>query len=474
MKPKLTKQSPIKSIFTFFKRQLFWKILAIFWFTATLTIVANIYITRQISNVEQHYDKIQTKLQNFASDAVVVYESSGQETLQQWYKKLYARHRIRVILLDKNNQALGKAVNHKNHTRPYRKEKQEHASDFMPPLWRQAYASLIKQTVQTVEGGKYTLQVLPSPFVHRAMASLHNYKSTRLVVSLIILALGSLWLSRLVARPVKRLTQASNLMAEGDLSVRVSDLIGARSDELGELSSAFDHMAEKVEALVANQKQLLRDISHEIRTPLTRQQIAIELAKTENGDNHLLEKIERQNHQLNSLIDGLLTFSRLSDNSTNTTFETINSSELLESISEAAELEAQHKNIHLKLNLKTCPEFQGNALLTTRAIDNLLGNALKHSPENSLISISNEVQENYLVIRIEDQGAGIDEAHLSHIFEPFYRADDSRNQATGGYGLGLAIVEQIMKQHHGQVVLKNIQPTGLSAALYFPLPTSIE
>jgi len=263
-------------------------------------------------------------------------------------------------------------------------------------------------------------------------------------------------------------------MAEGDLSVRVSDLIGARSDELGELSSAFDHMAEKVEALVANQKQLLRDISHEIRTPLTRQQIAIELAKTENGDNHLLEKIERQNHQLNSLIDGLLTFSRLSDNSTNTTFETINSSELLESISEAAELEAQHKNIHLKLNLKTCPEFQGNALLTTRAIDNLLGNALKHSPENSLISISNEVQENYLVIRIEDQGAGIDEAHLSHIFEPFYRADDSRNQATGGYGLGLAIVEQIMKQHHGQVVLKNIQPTGLSAALYFPLPTSIE
>ena len=469
MKPKHTKLSQIKSIFTFFKRQLFWKILVIFWLTATLTIFANIYITRQISNVEQHYDKIQTKLQNFASDAVIVYESSGQETLQQWYKKLYARHRIRVILLDNKNQALGKPVNRRNHAKPYRREKLEHSSDFMPPLWRQAYASLIKQSILTAEGEKYTLQILPSPFVHRAIASLHDYKSTRLVVSLIIMALGSLWLSRLVARPVKRLTKASNLMAEGDLSVRVSDLIGPRSDELGELSSAFDHMAEKVEALVTNQKQLLRDISHEIRTPLTRQQIAIELAKTEGGDNHLLEKIERQNHQLNSLIDGLLTFSRLSDGSTKTSFETLDSSALLKTICDAAELEAQHKNIQLMLNLQVCPEFQGNALLATRAIDNLLGNALKHSPENSQISISNGVQNNHLIIKIEDQGAGIDETHLTHIFEPFYRADDSRNQATGGYGLGLAIVEQIMKQHRGRVELKNKLPAGLSASLFFPL-----
>jgi len=283
------------------------------------------------------------------------------------------------------------------------------------------------------------------------------------------MALGSLWLSRIVAQPVKRLTHASNLMAGGDLSARVSNLIGPRSDELGELSKAFDHMAEKVDALVTNQKQLLRDISHEIRTPLTRQQIAIELAKTEEDNHDLLDKIERQNHLLNNLIDGLLTFSRLSDDSTNLTFEPIDSSSLLENICKAAELEAQQKSIQLKLNIKALTEFQGNMLLVTRAIDNLLGNALKHSPENSCISVSNDVQEQHLIIKIEDQGAGIDETHLTHIFEPFYRADDSRNQATGGYGLGLAIVQQIMKQHRGRVEIKNNQVTGLSALLYFPL-----
>jgi len=228
-------------------------------------------------------------------------------------------------------------------------------------------------------------------------------------------------------------------------------------------------MAKRTEALLLNQKQLLRDISHEIRTPLTRQKIAIELAKADTDDNSLLEKIEQQNTKLDELIDNLLTFSRLSDGSKTAQLETIGSTPLIQSICEAAELEAHDKNIQIDQALLVTDCFQGNLILATRAIDNILGNALKYSPEHSTISITSHIENEHLIIQIKDQGPGIKKEHFSNIFEPFYRIDEARNSGTGGYGLGLAIVDQIMKQHQGQVILENNLPQGLAVSLYFPI-----
>jgi len=448
-----------KSKLNIFKRKLFWKILGAFWLTTLLTIVANIYITNQIADIEQRYERVQAKLQDIAHDAVIVYESSGEHALQQWYKSQYTRHKIRVILFDQTDQAIGKPVGKRHNA----------TTAFSRPHWRKKWSSLIKQSVLTSTGAKYVLKVLPSPFVHRTMSSFQDYKLYRLLTSFIIIALGSFWLSRSVVRPIKRLTEASEQMAEGDLSVRVKDKIGNRSDELGELANAFNHMAKRTEALLLNQKQLLRDISHEIRTPLTRQKIAIELAKADTDDNSLLEKIEQQNTKLDELIDNLLTFSRLSDGSKTAQFETIGSTPLIQSICEAAELEAHDKNIQIDQALLVTDCFQGNLILATRAIDNILGNALKYSPEHSTISITSHIENEHLIIQIKDQGPGIKKEHFSNIFEPFYRIDEARNSGTGGYGLGLAIVDQIMKQHQGQVILENNLPQGLAVSLYFPI-----
>ena len=447
------------------KGQLFWKILGVFWLTIILTIITNVYITRQIAQVEQQYERVQRQLQDFAYDAVVVYENSGITPLQEWYQSIFVKHALRVVLLDKQNKPIGKPVE----STDKQKANHEHRPGFIPTPWRRAYRPLTHQSILAVNGQKYVLKILPSPFMHEALSSLHDYKFYRLLVSCFIIALGSLWLSRSVALPIKRLTKASNLLAEGDLTVRVKTSIGQRSDELGELACAFDHMAERTEALVSSQKQLLRDISHELKTPLTRQKIAIELAKSADGDNTFLEKIERQNNTLNTLINSLLTFSRLSDGSNQLPTEIIDSTELLDNICDAAALEAEDKKLTIeqKLAAKTC--FQGSWVLATRAIDNILGNALKYSPEHATIFISTEQQNNELLIKIQDQGPGIGPEHWPHIFEPFYRVDESRNQAYGGYGLGLAIVDQTMKQHHGRVELKNTKPNGLCVTLYFPL-----
>jgi len=448
-----------KSKRNLFKRQLFWKILGVFWLTTLLTVFANIYITKQIADIEQRYERIQTKLQDMAHDAVIVYESSGEQAVQQWYNSQYTRHQIRVVLFDKKGHPIGKPIN----------KKQEPIAEFIPHIWRQKWSSLVKQPVLTSSGEKYILKVLPSPFIYHTTASFHDYKLYRLLVSFIIIALGSFWLSRSVVRPIKRLTEASEQMAEGDLSIRVKDKIGDRSDELGELANAFNHMAERTEALLSNQQQLLRDISHEIRTPLTRQKIAIELAKSDCADKSLLVKIEQQNTKLDELIDCLLTFSRLNNGSKTVPLETIESTPLIQSICEVSELEAHNKDIKIEQKIFAIKSFQGNLMLATRAIDNILGNALKYSPVHSIISVSSNVENGYLIIQIKDQGHGINEEHIPHVFEPFYRVDESRNSGTGGYGLGLAIVDQIMKQHKGRIELGSNLPNGLVVSLFFPL-----
>mgnify|MGYP000277113980 CR=1 FL=1 len=442
-----------------FKRLLFWKVLGVFWLTILITIFANIYITNQISDVEERFERVQTKLQDIAHDAIIVYESSGEEALQNWYQSQYTRHKIRVILLNASNQAIGSPV---GKSRPPKRR-------FDSPPWQKKWASLIKQSIISATGDQYILKVLPSPFIRHEMSPFHDYKLYRLLVSFIIITLGSFWLSHSVVRPIKRLTEASEKMAEGDLSVRVSDITGNRSDELAELANAFNHMAERTETLLLTQKQLLRDISHEIRTPLTRQKIAIELAKTERNNQRLLSKIELQNIKLDELIGKLLTFSRLSDGSTPAQFDTIDPVHLIQSICKAAELETHDKHIHIIQELSAQECFQGNLTLVTRAIDNILGNALKYSPEHSMIAIASYLEREYLVIQIKDQGPGIGKEHLPKIFEPFYRVDTSRNAGTGGYGLGLAIVDKIMKQHHGRIVLEENEPQGLTASLYFPL-----
>ena len=105
----------------------------------------------------------------------------------------------------------------------------------------------------------------------------------------------------------------------------------------------------------------------------------------------------------------------------------------------------------------------------TRALENLLVNAIKYSPENSEILISTQQEDEELLIELSDQGPGIPEAELKDILKPFYRADKSRNRGTGGFGLGLAITHRIIQQHEGSMSLTNREPRGLRVSIRLPL-----
>ena len=442
------------------RHRLLWKIILIFWLTIISTISANIYITKEIALSEFKSEHFTSKTLLLAQEAVKIYEDEGIRSLRKWYRSTYRIDGLSVVLLNSDFKRIG--GRYSNDTKHSEKD-----TFTKPERHDKHLLNMADQKITSANGEEYILRILPSPALSAKFnpETLHIY---RLISTFIIVFIGSLWLYRSIAKPLRVLHEASEKLSMGDFSIRTSPKVGPRKDELGQLAEAFDQMAIKIEALLNNQKQLFRDISHEIRTPLTRQKLAIELAKDSKAPLVFLNKIEHQNNNINALIDNLLTFIKLEDTDLKE-LEILDLSDIVSHVITEAELDLQTKHINVQSQLEDQCLISGSPMLITRATENILMNAIKYSPISGQINLQCSRHNNIIKFVISDRGQGIPEQDLDHIFKPFYRSDQSRNQQTGGFGLGLAITQKIIQQHHGQIRIKNIQPNGLSLTIEFPL-----
>lgn len=446
---------------TLFKRiigqRLLWKIILIFWLTTISTIFANIYITREIALADFKSEQFQSTSRDLANTAVEVYEQHGLIALKKWYRDVYRDKGLKVVLLNADGMKLGRKDNLDRHDSffPNPRELKHHL------------LSLADLQIVSANNKHYTFSALPSPALRSKFNpdTLHFY---RFLSSFIIIFIGSYCLARSIAKPLRVLQQASNQLADGDFSVRTAPTIGKRNDELGQLSKAFDQMAIKIEALIGNQKQLFRDISHEIRTPLTRQKLALELAKSSDEPLNYVAKIELQNELIEGMINSLLTLMKLEE-STVSDKKVLDLNLLLTKVVSDADLNLRDKAIGIKTEFETLPTLYGSELLLNSAFENILLNAIRYSPKSGIIHITTQQSNSCLIVSISDEGPGIPAADIAHILEPFYRADQSRNQKTGGFGLGLAIAKRVFQQHAGEISLSNKQPHGLNVKVSFQL-----
>ncbi len=484
------------------RHRLILKIMVIFWLTTIAVIVANIYITKEIVVTEYKTDQLRDKLRDLSKEAVFIYESEGKIALKRWYQDLSDEEELRVVLLDDQQRPIAKLKRrkHKEHDKNDHRDDSEDSEDSdghydsdqqvtsSDSQWNnssneakderaierkprrfgldQHMLTFADQNIVSASGESYTLRVLPSPYLRSTFnpESLHLY---RLGASFLIILLGSWWLARSVSKPVDSLRKASTEIADGNFQVRVSKHLGGRKDELGQLGQSFDHMASKIESLIGSQKQLFRDISHEIRTPLTRQKIAIELARDSAKTEPMLLKIEQQNQVIEDLIENLLTLMQLEDNKVKET-TALDLSDVIHAVIGDAELNLNAKHLMLEEALANHLPSKGDSRLLARALENLLINAIKFSPEHSTIFITGKISGDQIVITVSDEGPGIPEQELSNIMDAFYRADKSRHNSTGGFGLGLAITDKIIKQHGGGLHLENKTPCGLNATITLP------
>ena len=291
---------------------------------------------------------------------------------------------------------------------------------------------------------------------------------TPLIISLII----SWLLARSLIKPLMVIKKSATQLGDGDLSSRVID-ITKRNDELGQLATSFNLMAEKLEQNLGAQQRLLGDISHELRSPMTRLQMALGLAQKSNISssemNKYHQRCELEVSRLDSMISDTLALSRLENSMQPLSLNEINLVSLIEQSIEDAQFIANEKSVTIALQSNESYCFLADSQLLSGAVNNILFNAVKYSPVDGQIIVNITTTSEHLVITIEDQGVGVPSQDLPHLFEPFYRVVEARDRLTGGTGLGLAIAKQAVLAHHGEISANNNEKTGLTVTITLPL-----
>ncbi len=282
-------------------------------------------------------------------------------------------------------------------------------------------------------------------------------------VSLLFAALLALYF----ARPIRTLRAAFESVAGGELDTRIGASMGRRNDELADLGNDFDKMVGRLQKLIETQRRLLHDVSHELRSPLARLQAAADLIRQqpERGA-EFVERIERDAARMNRLVGELLTLARLDTGMAGKLDGEVDLCEVVADIVEDARLEADSKHCRIEVELKEPLVARGDFELLYRAIENVVRNAVFHSPESGIVTVSAHAVEQRLRVTVADAGPGVPNHDIAVIFEPFFRSDPS-GTATG-YGLGLAITRSVVEAHDGTVSATNRAEGGLLMTLELP------
>ncbi len=291
-----------------------------------------------------------------------------------------------------------------------------------------------------------------------------------LLVSILVSGTACFALARHFTRSINTLQKATQQIAGGDLSVRISKQFQGRRDEIADLGRDFDHMTERLEKVMMEQKRLIKDVSHELRSPLARLQIALALAhqRSQGVVDAELNRAKQAADYLNNIITDILTLPLVGQENWELD-DVLDLVCLLRTLAENAREEALEKSVEILLQTsldEALVSTHGNMLVGV--FENVLRNALLYAPLNSKVRIELHAKGEEYRVQITDQGPGVAEDQLVDIFEPFYRTDQARARESGGYGLGLAIAYRSVKLHKGDIWAENSQPHGLTVQIKLP------
>jgi len=286
-------------------------------------------------------------------------------------------------------------------------------------------------------------------------------------------------LVRQITRPLTSLTQASSRIAAGDRSVRVPV---QSKDELGELAVTFNRMANSLEQQETLRRHLMADVAHELRTPLTGIQGTVEALQdgvfpltTEN-----LNSIHEQVLLLNRLVEDLRTLANAEAGQLSLERLPLDLAEFAQRILQTFQAQATARQIELTLRIDfPLPTISGDEQRLGQVLNNLLDNALRHTPPGGEIEVALTAAPDGVCLTVTDTGQGIAPGDLTHVFDRFYRADLApgalRTRQTGGSGLGLAIARQLVVAHQGKIWVES-PPAGQRQGTLFGvfLPTACQ
>jgi two-component system sensor histidine kinase CpxA len=448
-------------------RSLFLKFFLSFWLVIGLilgaaAIVGFLYAEQLQKTIEDF------EAGNSMQEASAALERGGREALLAWRNSTPRDDGVGILILDESGRDIsGRRVpfpvermfeRHQARLARLRRgndgEGDERRSRFLPQL-------------TAPDGEVFTMLVAPVR-APEAFWSNQDIRVLLLVFGLLTSGLVSYGLATAFSRPVRKLRDATDALAEGDLNARVANSVARRRDELGMLGRDFDSMAEKLQQAARRQTEMSRNISHELRSPLARIRVAVELARRKAGNLQEFERLDQEAERLDSLIGQILSYTKLE-------FDAVRNRapvDLADVVSEVAEnVNFESKGERIRIRSEGPVIVDGFRGAITSAVENIVRNAVRHSPPDEDIVVTISGTGDGGTITIEDKGPGVSEHELASLFEPFFRTRRSAEEdGNGGTGLGLAIARRAVEELHGGSLVARNRDSGGGLAVTISLP----
>lgn len=460
------------------KNKLLWRLCAfiaigtvlLFWVIAWLTN----HTETSMSFIKEEF---RHELYEYGKQAERIYLSEGESALAKFIVELSEKEDTWVAAVDSKLETFAGTI-----------MRQRYMDDFQlgrSPEWKIHLYFAENPVMEVPFVDDYTHFLIQLPQRMRPGSLLLVTRLTlQIAVPLIILSLFSLLLYRHVMTPLRRLEKATKEFTDGNLDARAKPLIEKRNDELTKLAATFDKMAERTSSLIYNQRSLLADLSHELRTPLARIDMAIDFVEQDINREQALSRLRYEANTMRELVEDTLTFAWLNTESPRLKTDDFDLVELITVICDDARFEYPDRTLESALP-ERADISNSSQLALGQAIENLIRNALRHTPLNSRVCVSlvNDDAANY-IIQITDEGSGVPESMLDDIFEPFFRVDKSRasnnyahSAKRSGFGLGLALAKRQIAAVGGEIIAENKKNTsgatsGLQVTVTLPIASN--
>jgi heavy metal sensor kinase len=335
---------------------------------------------------------------------------------------------------------------------------------------RDRYRTLTSQAA--VQGRIYRI-VVAAPLLG-TFAVLRHVRELLLLATpgvLLIASLGGYWISRRALAPVDEITRAAQTIGIENLSQRLE--VPAAGDELQRLSATWNGMLERLEAAVKRLSQFTADASHELRTPIalirTTAELTLRRERPAETYRQALRHIIQESDRTAKLIEDLLLLARADAGLPAMPLDRVELTPLVREVCEQGQMLAQERQLEISTEAPEHPVFvDANHPALRRLLLLLVDNAVKYTPAGGHITVSVALDSSGPTVTVRDTGIGIPDAALPHVFERFYRVDESRNRETGGAGLGLSIAQWIAERHHASLEAESVVGRGSAFRVRFP------
>lgn len=286
-------------------------------------------------------------------------------------------------------------------------------------------------------------------------------------VSIVIASLAGFAFARKLVLPINKVTRTAQALSEGDLSAR-TDMDGV--GEVSRLGATLDEMARAIERDRELERRLTSDVAHELRTPLMAIQATVEAmidGVYERDDEHLM-LVDSEVRRLSRLVDALLKLSRLENRTQPFKEEIVNLGELIEGVVISHEVFVVDSGLAIEYHAEPRVKVVGDPDKIKQAVANLISNAVRYTPEGGSILVDVHQEGKVAAIDVSDTGVGLTPEEEQMVFSRFWRADTGRKRESGGLGIGLAVVKEIVDRHKGKVLVKGEKGVGSTFTILLP------